>query len=197
MGSERVVEGKRGGEIVPSSFSWILETAQRTMQAGSPGRPAISKLPDSAIITPGVRGRSTDVYNFLQFLQTCGQDAYLILRVRGNIRVAAPIHGFLTSIDTYIDRPHLGTGDGVDSIIGDWTKITPFKRDILEIMEEIKAISLLRKCHRVAAKQRPPRESAGQTQLATLLDGAIISEMARNMEGWICQYWGFLFFDET
>jgi hypothetical protein len=61
------VEGKRGKEIV-SSFSWMLGTAQRTIQAGSSTRPAISKLPDSATIIPGVDGRSTEVYNFLQFL---------------------------------------------------------------------------------------------------------------------------------
>jgi hypothetical protein len=41
------------------------------------------------------------------FLQACGQGqgVYLIFVVHGNIRVAAPIHGFLTSIDTSINQP--------------------------------------------------------------------------------------------
>jgi hypothetical protein len=68
LGDERIVEGKRGREMVPSSFGWMLETAQRTIQAGCPTIPAISKLPDSAIIIPGVGGRSTVLHNFLATL---------------------------------------------------------------------------------------------------------------------------------
>jgi len=64
--------------MVPSSFGWMLGTAKRIVQAGSPNRPAMSKFPDSAIIIPGISRCSTHVHNFLQFLQTCGQDAYLI-----------------------------------------------------------------------------------------------------------------------